>query len=307
MGTKESKAQKVKKVKEAVPGKRKGLSIRTRNALTGYAFFAPWIVGFLFLTLFPVIYSIMLSFNRVTITPGHTELTWQGMKYYNEAINVDLSFKPALADAMIFICCSTPVIIVFALIIAMLLNGKYPMRLLFRAIFFLPVIIMSGPVISQLLSKYTTDFSDISPAIFTFLGNMPEVIQKPALFILNNLVLILWFSGVQILLFLAALQKISPDIYEAASIDGAGAWEKFWKITLPYIKPMALVAAIYTVVDLSNYSNSGINGKIQNHMYDTKMPYSFSAAMSWIYFLCIIAILLVVLLLFNGFRRRKRG
>lgn len=287
--------------------KKRGLSIRTRNALTGYAFFAPWIVGFLFLTLFPVIYSVVLSFNRVQITPGQTNLTWQGLEYYNQAINVDTAFKPDLGNAMIFICCSTPVIIVFALILSLLLNGKYPLRLLFRAIFFLPVIIMSGPVISQLLSKYTTDFSEISPAIFTFLGNMPDVIQTPALFVLNNLVLILWFSGVQILLFLAALQKISPEIYEAASIDGAGSWEKFWKITLPYIKPMALVATIYTVVDLSNYSNNGINIRIQNSMYDTKMPYSYSAAMSWIYFFCIIAILLVVLLLFTGFRRRKRG
>ena len=110
--------------------------------------------------------------------------------------------------------------------------------------------------------------------------------------------LILWFSGVEIIIFLAGLQKISPSLYEAASIDGAGKWEQFWEITLPHIAPLAMICAVYAVVDISNYSNLDINAKITSHMFDTSRIYSFSAAMSWIYFAVLLVILLAVFLLF---------
>ena len=126
------------------------------------------------------------------------------------------------------------------------------------------------------------------------------------MYILDNLVLILWFSGVQILIFLAGLQKISPSIYEAAEIDGAGAWEKFWKITLPHIAPLALICAVYTVVDVSNYSEMAVNTDISKNLFNTSMMYSLSAAMSWIYFGVIMLILSVVYILFYWMGRKSK-
>lgn len=285
--------------------KKLSLTIKQRNAITGYLFILPWIIGFLVFTLYPVILSIRLSFNEVRISEGIL-LKFRGWEYYHEALNVDTQFKTNLGETVIFICCAIPIIIVFSLIIAMLLNGRYPLRTLFRGIFFLPVIIMSGPVISDLMSQYSVDLSKLSPLIYDFINNLPGFIKTPIFFSLNNLVLILWFSGVQILLFLAGLQKIGKEIYEAASIDGATGWEKFWKITLPHLKPMALINSVYTVMEIANYANNSVNTKISSHLLEVNRPYSFSAAMSWIYFMVILLLLLAVYIIFNGWKRRDK-
>ncbi|MEG6612629.1 sugar ABC transporter permease [Pseudoclostridium thermosuccinogenes] len=292
---------------KAAKNKKKGFTIKQRNALAGYIFFSPWIIGFFAFTFYPVIYSLILSVNAVQIKTGGIAMTWKGLTFYHEAVNIDTSFKIALGDTVMFIACATPLVLVFSLIVALLLNGKYPLRTFLRAVFFLPVIIMSGPVISELLNKYTADFTNSDPKILLFLYGLPSFIQKPVLYALSNLVLILWFSGTQILIFLAGLQKIGRDIYEAAEIDGANSWEKFWKITLPFIKPMAMINAIYTIVEIANFANNEVNKKISGHLFEVNRPYSFSAAMSWIYFITILLILLVVYVIFSYLERRERA
>lgn len=285
--------------------KKRGLSIHSKRALTGTMFLLPWMIGFILFAAYPIGLSIALSLNEVSIsaTAGMT-LTWKGFGYYYEALRVDTSFLTLLGENVMFICCATPIILVFALIIAILLNREFPGRTFFRVLFFFPVIIMSGSVIQGLLGNYSVDFSTMSDTVYNFLGSLPSFLQKPILFALENLVLILWFSGVQILLFLASLQKVSPQVYEAAAIDGAGAWEKFWKITLPHVKPMILLNAVYTVMEIANYSGNAVLNKISSHMFEVNRPFSFAAAMSWLYFLVICAILIVIVLLF-GDRREK--
>lgn len=268
------------------------------NTMKGILFVSPWLIGFAVFTLIPFINSILYSFNAVSITPGKINLKWAGLEYYNQAWNVSTSFKLNLSSSAMMICCATPVILVFALIVAVMLNNKFRGRVFFRAIFFMPVIIMSGPVISKLLTGYTVNFTEEGSQIMLFLQSLPGVISKPCVFVLDNLVLILWFSGVQILIYLAGLQKVSTSLYEAAEIDGAGVWEKFWKITLPHMGPIILINGIYTVVTIANYSEQAINQEISNSMFNTSMMYSLSAAMSWIYFLLVLLILAVVGLLF---------
>ncbi len=286
--------------------KRKNTKMRKVNTWKGIAFVSPWILGFLIFTLIPLINSVRYSFNSVSIVPGKVILKWAGTEYYNYALNVSTTFKLNLASTAMMICCSVPVIVVFSLIMAVLLNRKFRGRTFLRAVYFMPVIIMSGPVISSLLTGYTVDFTEDGSQIIMFLSGLPSFISKPCIFVLDNLVLILWFSGVQILLFLAGLQKISPSIYEAAEIDGAGGWEKFWKITLPYLKPMALISVIYTVVNLANYSEQAVNRDISENLFNTSMLYSLSAAMSWIYFGLILLILGVVCLLFWLIGRKEK-
>jgi len=284
------------------------MSLKRKDRLIGLLFFSPWIMGFLLFTLYPLIYSIRLSFNEYQQLPGGAVMNWAGLRYFEQAWNVDLNFKVNLSNTMLFIGCGTPVILVFALILAILLNNNFPLRSFFRVLFFMPVLIMSGPVINRLLSRYTTDFSANSPMIYQFINNLPEFISKPVLMVLNNLVLMLWFSGVQILIFLAGLQKISPDLYAAAEIDGAGTWEKFWKITLPFMKPLILVTTAYTVMTLSNYSNNSVNRQIRDSMFLTSNLYSLAAAMSWIYFISLVLLLLLIyLILFLFDRRHQRG
>lgn len=285
----------------------KPMTNKKRNAVAGYLFILPWIVGLLAFVAYPVVYSILLSLSTAKVTTSGIEMKWAGLTYYTRALAQDTTFTSTIAETVLFMACAVPVILVFSLMIAILLNSKFRLRGFFRSVFFLPVIIMSGPAISELLTKYTVDFSESGAGIYEFLATLPDFLQTPALFILNNLVLILWFSGVQILIFLAGLQKISPEIYEAASIDGAGPWEKFWKITLPAMTPIAMVSAIYTVVEIANWTNNATNQKIGSHLFEVGQPYSFSAAMSWIYFGVVALVLLLVFLIFRLLGRRDRA
>lgn len=285
----------------------KGSRLRRRNAWIGLLFTSPWIVGFLVFTLLPLINGVLYSLNSVTIKPQGVELTWAGLKFYDYAMNVSTTYKLHLGSSAMMICCATPVVIVFSLVIAVLLNRKFAGRSFFRTVLFMPVIIMSGPVISSLLTGYTVDFTEDGSQIMQLLSSLPSFISSPCVFVLENLVLIFWFSGVQIVIFLAGLQKISPSIYEAADIDGASGWEKFWKITLPHIAPLALICTIYTVVDISNYSENAVNVDISENLFNTSMMYSLSAAMSWIYFAMVMLILAVVYFLFWLMGRRDKA
>lgn len=286
---------------------KKGLTNIQRDCISGYLFFLPWIIGFLIFTLYPMIFSVQMSFNEVTVRPGAIFLEWQAGKYYNYAWNIDTTFKLQLGNAILFICCATPVVLVFALIIALLLNKDFVGRTFFRMIFFVPVIIMSGPVVTNLLSGHSLQFSEQLPSVYKLLQSMPEFISKPSVFILDELALILWFCGVPILIFMVGLQRVSPDIYEAANIDGAGGWERFWKITLPHLVPMIIINVVYIAVEVSNYSELELNQKITGSMFDTTRVYSFSAAMSWIYFICVLAVLLVLFLIISWFSRRSKA
>lgn len=278
--------------------KKKSLTIRQKGALAGYVFILPWIMGFFIFTAFPFFYSIFISLSNVRITPSGIETTWAGLLNYINIFTKEVNFPTALIGTLVFVVLSVPMIVVVSLIIAILLNGKFRGRAVFRAIFFLPVIIISGPVINELLGNYALNFVDPSKYIvYKFFQTLPGVVGTPVLSVFNNITMILWFSGVQILIFLAGLQKIDTSIYEAAQIDGASSWEVFWKIVLPYLKPMALVNGIYTIVEIASFPNNPVNIEITKKMFQTGTIYSYSAAMSWVYFLAELILLGIVFLL----------
>lgn len=272
--------------------KKHGLTLKQRGALHGYAFISIWIIGFLVFVLYPVIYSMILSVNAIKIRPEGIIYTFKGLFFYDYALNELPHFRNCLAVQLQMVCGMTPVILVLSLIVAMLLNGKFRGRALFRAIFFMPVIIMSGPVISSLLGQYALDFSTNSRIVYDLLSYMPSALAAPVEYVLNNLVKILWMSGVQILIFLAGLQTISPSLYEASSIEGATAWENFWKITFPMIGPIILVNAVYTIIDSMTGTTNPVISKIY---YESVIygRYGSAAAMSWMYFLIVAVVLMV--------------
>jgi ABC-type sugar transport system permease subunit len=262
------------------------LTIKKRNALFGYIFILPWIIGFFLFTAFPFFYSIFLSMSKVTISPTGIETKWIGLTNYFNIFTKDANFPLILAESIVSLILSTPMIVVASLIMAVLLNGKFKGRTIFRGIFFLPVIIISGPVISELMTNQAAKIVEPNKyLIYKFFSMLPKVISSPILYVFDNLVIILWFSGVQILIFLAGLQKIDTSIYEAAYIDGASSWEIFWKIVLPYVKPLILINTIYTIVEMASFPNNKINTAITSKMFEMGNVYSYSATMSWTYFL----------------------
>jgi ABC-type sugar transport system permease subunit len=188
-----------------------------------------------------------------------------------------------------------PVMNILAIMIAILLNRQFRFRGFFRAIFFLPVIITSGPVIAELLRQGAGTIPSIAESGFLNVLEdvLPSFLNAPLQSLFSQIIFMLWFSGVQVVLYLAGLQKLDQSMYEAAQIDGANVWESFWKITLPSLRPMIVVSSIYTIVTLATFANNPIIVWISNVMFNPTFGYGYAAALAWIYFLVIAMMLLI--------------
>lgn len=319
-----------KKVVRTAPKKKKAshASLDARKARSGWLFVLPLLIGLFFIYV-PVIYdSIVFSFGSVKTLPGGGfQLSMVGWENYSNALFVDASFTQTLVTGIKDLLFDIPAIVIFSLFMAVLLNQKMFGRAVFRAIFFIPVILCTG-LIDQIdaTNKLTQYMSDTSSSIDTGSGNdtvnaivsMTDIqwmfnsmkvgteLTQYVVNIMNNIYDIINRSGVQMLIFLAGLQSISPAIYESCDIDGASAWEAFWKITIPMVSPMILVNAIYTVIDALTSSTNSVMSYI-TMIYNGSGGHELSSAMSWIYFLIVIAIIAVVsgiLSLFIFYQRR---
>ncbi len=268
-----------------------------REARMGYFFIAPWLLGALVFLFVPVGLSIAMAFSKVII--AGMELRPIGLENFQYIFDKEKYLITELMRYLVDTAISVPLIVVFALIMAMLLNMKIRFRGVFRAIFFLPVIVVSGPVMANI----TSDTSRVSTVDLEFVSMwllqiLPEALANPIYDVFSNIIMILWYSGVQILIFLAAIQKIDTSLYEAAKIDGGSGWECFWKITLPTIKPMILLNAIYTLVFVSQSNNWFIN-TITDKYIGQNSNYGRASALSWMYTFIVLAIVGVIALLFK--------
>ena len=292
--------------------KRRNVSLDKKKARAGWFFVAPFVIGFILIYLPIVANSIQLTFSRTkTIPGGGQQIIWVGLENYRTALFSDPDFVQTLVGGLRQLVIDIPAIVIFSLFIAVLLNQKMVGRAAFRAIFFVPVILATGLIAeidaSSVLSDYMEDNQGIqtgttqqsandiiSAADITRLfdtmrigtGMVATITQ-----LVNDVYDIVNRSGVQMLIFLAGLQSISPAIYESCSIDGATGWETFWKITFPMISPMILVNAIYTVIDSFTSADNTVMTYISNY-YNTSMV--VSSAMAWIYFLIVLAIVAIV-------------
>ncbi|GEM01028.1 ABC-type sugar transport system, permease component [Halolactibacillus halophilus] len=272
------------------------VSLKTGKQLIGMSFILPWLLGFAVFTAYPLGYSMFLSFQQVRITPKGIVTDFVGFDNFSYAFTVDALFTQELLTYLEELFISVPIILVFSLIIGLLLNQNIKFRGLFRTIFFLPVIITSGPVIEELMAQGVTAIPSIEEyAIFTIiLNNSESFFNSTIIYLMDNLIFILWFSGVQILIFLAALQKIDRQIYEAAKIDGASSWECFWKVTLPSLSPIIIINVIYTVVTYSIFALNPVVNHIQSNMFQINTGFGYASALSWIYFGVIALVLLII-------------
>ena len=123
---------------------------------------------------------------------------------------------------------------------------------------------------------------------------------------ISGFIMILWYSGVQIIVYLAGLQKIDKSMYEAARIDGASRWQILWKITMPVLAPLTLVNIVYTIVTLSTFATSPIIQKILVDMYRPERGLGYASALAWIYFLAILIVIGIFVLISSIYRRKVR-
>ena len=214
MSKKMSKEEK-KNRKKVKPGR-----LAKREALVGIAFISPWILGALMFLVYPLAASFWYSLNNIRITPLGQSFTYVGIGNFTQILMVDADFPLTLADYLISTIASVPIIVVFALMIAIMLNQDVKGRGVFRLIFFLPVIIVSGPILGMLNAEGAGSVTaiDIQAITKAVEDTLPGSIAEPISDLFENMITILWYSGVQILIFLSSLQKIDRSMYEAAKI-----------------------------------------------------------------------------------------
>lgn len=305
----------------SAPPKRKGLNIpyERRKELYGYGFIALWFVGSLYFFIAPLIQSLIYSFHDTNIDNGgmqltkSTEATGYFHNYYR-AFREDQYYVPALTAMIKDTLLNTPLIIVFSVFIAVILNQNFKGRTAARAIFFLPVIIATGPVIDIINGNMSTggysggseQFStmfetNLVDDLLNFLGiyNISDRLTNIISDLTSDIMNLVWRCGIQIILFLSALQGIPYSAKEAASMEGATSWEYFWKITVPYISPMIIAALVYTVVDSFVDPSNEVMTLVLNQ--SKQWEHGYSAALAWAYFAIVGAILAILLAIVNRF------
>ncbi|MDF2542333.1 MAG: transporter permease [Herbinix sp.] len=288
--------------------KRRGME--KRKAFYGYLFTLPWLIGFLSFTLYPLASSLHMSLNKVQISAEGINTTFVGTGNLIYALTLDFEFLEAVIETGRFVIVLTPLIVILALILAMLLNKKLMFRTFFRAIYFLPVIIISGGLMSSLEKNGVFDIIDLTEnGILRWMNytNFRQVYLIIEL-LLKNIFSVLWFSGVQILIYLSGLQKLDQATYEAAYIDGASSWQVFWKLTFPAMKQFTTLNIVYTIVLLATFPSSKVVALIKSNMFGQGdyQGLGYSSALAWIYFVMIILIMSLFLLLTGIGKERKR-
>ena len=281
--------------------KNKLAGLQKPKAVAGYLFIMPFILGFLIFMVKPFFQSLYMSFCNVQLGSGTFELNWIGIDNFKRAFTIDPEFNRLLVEELARMVVDSLAIMVFSFFVALILNQKFKGRALVRAIFFLPVILSSGVILGletdnalmasiQAAVEENTAGVSITGAIKTILvtsgvgSNAFEIVFD----IIDNIYDIAISSGIQIIIFLSGLQTISSSMYEAADIEGCTKWESLWKITFPMISSLFLVNWIYTVVDFCMRSDNEVIEKITKVM-TVQLYYGFASAMSWIYFLVVIA------------------
>lgn len=284
-------------------------SVRNR---AGYTFVAHWAIGLLMFFIIPLISSVIYAFNDVTIQVGKVNTNFVGLAYFKELITTDPNYVNNLRDSLGMMFYSLPIIISLSLILAVLLNQKFAGRTIFRAIFFLPIIIANSVVMDSLNSDLVTMplFSSGTGSnslinykeIIAGLG-IPEQISPILVFLLSNTINLIWKCGVQTILFLAGLQSISASMYEVSKIEGANKWEEFWLITVPSLRHIISLVMIYTMIELFVSMDNALVSTAYSQMLDSQ--YGISSAMLWIYFLIVIALIGTVFILYQRFCIKK--
>lgn len=277
--------------------------LQRRKAISGYLFIAPFIIGFMAFMVKPLFQSLYMSFCTVEVSPNGIHNVFKGLANYIQAFTIDTEFNRLLVEEISRMCINSLAIMVFSFFVALILNQKFKGRALVRAIFFLPVILSSGVILGvesnnallasvQNMVEETTSTTSVTDAIKSILltsGIGASAFEK-VFDIVDGIYDVAIASGIQIIIFLSGLQTISTNMYEAAAIEGCTAWESLWKITFPMISSLFLVNWIYTIVDFCMRSDNQVMEKISDQMIQY-INYGFASAMSWIYFLIVIAII----------------
>ena len=288
--------------------KRHRMTLEKRRSVWGYAFLLPWLVGLLTVFVVPMGLSAAFSLSEVTVSDGYS-LSFVGLENYRVALFSDQNFLQYFASTMGSMLYNVPIILVYSFLVAVFLKEKFRGVTVFKFIFFLPVVLSSNLFMNLVNNFGSSAATSLDAAIagasqttllkslslsnyLTQLGLGKEFVAMltgPV----DKVFEIVTCSGIQIFIFLAAINAVPPSLYEAAYVEGANGWEKFWKITVPMVTPMILVNVVYSIVDTFMSENN----RVMEYVYDLSFQYfdfGLSSAICWIYFAALAVILAVV-------------
>jgi len=239
-------------------------------------------------------------------------MKFSGFENLHRVLMIDPEFNRLLVEEVGRMLLIVPAIIIFSLFIALILNQEFKARGMVRAIFFFPVILSSGIMIgletnNSLLSSMAEIIKQGSLMKSSITGVLESILvgeggasdfMEYIFRIVNQIYDIAMASGIQIIIFLSALQTIPPSMFEAAKMEGATAWECFWKITFPMVSSLILVNIIYSVVDYFLRTDNRVMEKINMTMMQ-RMEFGFSTAIAWLYFFAVIVVIGVAMKLIS--------
>lgn len=294
--------------------------IESKKSWYGLAFITPWIIGMILFFIVPLFQSLWYSFGDVMVEGGGMSVEWNDFYHYQYIFQEDPDFVTNLTASIGSFAGQLPIIVIVSLMLALVLNGEFKGRTVFRGIFFIPVIVATGVVMSLLTQKYGSSnviiqlSADVKENAYTAAGtgggmdftellnglNLPEDITQQMSDLITNIFNTLWTCGIPVVLFLAGLQQIPPQLYEASRVEGATAWEEFWKITLPMISQTLLLVIVFTLIELLTQSQNTVITQAYALMTD-QAEYGTSSAMLWVFFAIVGGLVGLIILLYSTF------
>lgn len=293
-----------------------------KRELKGLFFIAPFLIGFVLFLLIPIIQSLIYSFNDLLFADNGLDYKFVGIENFKRAFLEDDDFRRLLWSSLSSSLTSVPVVVIFSCLVAVFLNKKFPGQGIYQLIFFIPVITASG-IMTDLMggdrvreviigASSASDSGMASLVEMDLISAILEPININAQFTdfikntIDNILTIINYSGIQILILLMSLKAIPHSLFEASQIEGASAWEAFWKITFPMMIPQFTVAVFYSIIDSFLRNNNDVMMSIRSWSY-SKLQFGYAASLSWIYFVIIIAILGIVMFLLSRLNKHYFG
>jgi multiple sugar transport system permease protein len=296
------------------------LNLYRKEAIFGYLFISPWLFGFLVLRFGPMIASLILSFTEYDII---TSPVFIGVENYVKMFGGDPSFWDALRVTLTYALFAVPVGLALSLMIAILLNQKVSGVAIWRTIYYLPSVVSGVAVAMLWVWLFHSDFGLINLALGYIGIQGPAWLRDPQWALPALIIMSFWTIGGSMIINLAGLQGIPTELYEAASLDGANAWHRFWSVTLPMLSPVLFFNLVIGVIETFQYftnafvMTSGGPGRstlfYNLYLYNNAFRFykmGYASALAWVMFLIILVLTLVIFksspywVYYEGFRKR---
>lgn len=286
--------------------KKKGVEVL--KARYGFLFTLPWVIGLIVFFAIPIFQSLIYSFSDLSMESGHISVVLKGFKHYHFLLYEEPKYIDNLLSGLKNIFIQVPFILVLSFILGILLNNEFKGRIFFRSLYFLPVIIASGVVLKIFLSAAQGDATEVAVAENVSFGminfssvleglNLPQNIMNYLSIALDNIFMLIWQSGIQIVLIIAGLQTIPDLLYEVAHVEGATKWEQFWFITLPMMIRTIMLVLIFTIVEVVTVNTNPVMN--QGYNYFGNIEYGTGSAALWFYFAIVGIVIAATLAIFS--------